>query len=99
MDRGTQIIATERQGATPLHAAVAQGHGSTAALLLDRGAQVSATDSDGSTPLHWAAAAGKDGMVALLLNHGIIWHDLLARAVQVAAATKRWRVYYLHEGA
>ena len=54
-------------GATPLHKAVAKGHGSVALLLIAQGAAVDVRDNKGRTPLHWAAYNGYSSVAELLL--------------------------------
>ena len=55
-------------GSTALHKACANGHVSTAKLLIQRGASHLKNQS-GNTPLHWAAASGHEQNVRLLLEH------------------------------
>jgi ankyrin repeat protein len=62
-------MAVDKDGRTPLHAAVQGGLGYVK-FLVDRGADVKAADKDGRTPLHDAARAGSVGAVRLLLDKG-----------------------------
>ena len=55
---------------TPLHAAVAGGHGDAALRLIERGAPVGVADAGGHTPLHIAAEAGYVPIVKALLDRG-----------------------------
>lgn len=55
---------------TPLHAALAGGHGRTARRLVEEGADVNAVEAGGYTPLHQAADLGDTEMVRLLLDNG-----------------------------
>jgi predicted nicotinamide N-methyase len=53
---------------TPLHKASANGHASTAKLLMERGARFVKNES-GNTSLHWASSNGHHEVVAALLEH------------------------------
>ena len=55
---------------TPLHAAVAGGHGAVSLLLIERGANVTVPDAGGHTPLHVAAEGGNVPVVKALLARG-----------------------------
>jgi ankyrin repeat protein len=55
---------------TPLHAAVAGGHGEVSLLLIERGANVTVPDAGGHTPLHVAAEGGNVPVVRALLERG-----------------------------
>jgi ankyrin repeat protein len=55
---------------TPLHAAVAGGHGEVSLLLIERGANVTVPDAGGHTPLHVAAEGGNVPVVKALLERG-----------------------------
>ena len=70
IDRGAdvQAHAQNAQRVAPLHAAVAVGDRTTAALLLQRGAEVDARQQGGFTPLHGAASRGDEEMIDLLLG-------------------------------
>jgi ankyrin repeat protein len=59
-----------RQGNTPLHAALAGRRAGTARLLVQRGADVNLPDAAGWTPLHLAAHEGNVEMVRDLLEAG-----------------------------
>lgn len=63
-----QDITTDDSKSTALHKACANGHASTAQLLMDRGAKFGPNES-GNTPLHWAASNGHADVVKLLLEH------------------------------
>lgn len=65
LDAGARADVADRQGETPLHAAVEHGRSEAARLLLDRGARADAADEYGTTPLHRAA---DDRIVELLLE-------------------------------
>jgi ankyrin repeat protein len=54
-------MAVDKDGRTPLHAAVQGGLGYVK-FLVDSGADVKAADKDGRTPLHDAARAGSVGL-------------------------------------
>ncbi|KAL4443923.1 hypothetical protein ABPG75_011660 [Micractinium tetrahymenae] len=67
---GVAVDARDEQQRTPLLAAVAGGHQSTASALLDAGADVNATDEDGNTALATAALNRHEGLIPLLLAAG-----------------------------
>ncbi len=66
----TSAVSSNSLRNTPLHAAVAGGHGETSLLLVERGAPVSVADAGGHTPLHIAAEAGAVPVVRALLDRG-----------------------------
>lgn len=61
------VNTVDGSGSTPLHKACANGHVSTAKLLIQRGAS-NLKNQSGNTPLHWAAASGHEQIVRLLLE-------------------------------
>ena len=68
LDAYPDIINTvDGNGSTALHKACANGHVSTAKLLIQRGASTLKNQS-GNTPLHWAATSGHEQIVHLLLE-------------------------------
>jgi ankyrin repeat protein len=77
LDRGAQVDARSRSGATPLLLAVRPFEGRAPApadvesirLLLDRGADVDAADRDGLTPLGAAEEGGPQAVAELLRKH------------------------------
>ena len=60
----------DRQGATPLHHAAANGFVEGIQLLLKHKAKIGARDLTGATPLHWAARARCEASVNELVNAG-----------------------------
>lgn len=68
LDAYPDIMKTvDGSGSTALHKACANGHVSTAELLIQRGAS-NLKNQSGNTPLHWAAASGHEQIVRLLLE-------------------------------
>jgi predicted nicotinamide N-methyase len=67
-NNSTILQTTDDSGTTALHKACANGHTSTAKLLIACGAPFVKNQS-GNTPLHWAASNGHHDVVALLLEH------------------------------
>lgn len=61
---------TDQDGATPLHHAVAGGHGAAVDLLIASKANVNAKKKDGVTPLHVAAALGRVEIAKTLIANG-----------------------------
>ncbi|MBN3280355.1 PP16B inhibitor, partial [Polyodon spathula] len=61
---------TDKQGATLLHIAAANGYIQAAELLLEHGARVNIRDFDGWLPLHAAACWGQIQVAELLVSHG-----------------------------
>ncbi|MFN8180081.1 MAG: ankyrin repeat domain-containing protein [bacterium] len=57
LDEGAMPDAADRQGETPLHAAVERGRLDATRILLSRGARVDVADEYGTTPLHRADGA------------------------------------------
>lgn len=80
-DKPTLLNARDKNGATPLHCAVAGGHGSMSEFLITRKADVNARKPDGVTPLHVAASLGHQG----------ITRSLIARKADVNAIDKKGR--------
>jgi len=72
LDRGADIgaLSHNRNGNTPLHAALAGRRRDVALLLIERGTKVSAVDAQGWTPLHLAAHWGNADLVRILLDRG-----------------------------
>ncbi|MDR3285588.1 MAG: ankyrin repeat domain-containing protein [Holosporales bacterium] len=58
----------DKDGATPLHLAVAGGHLGIATALLATGVNVNIEDKNGATPLRLAAAGGNLNLINALLN-------------------------------
>lgn len=54
MDNNSPINASDMDGLTALHHAIAEGHGDTAVLLLKRGAESDKKDSEGKLPIELA---------------------------------------------
>ncbi|XP_067856411.1 protein phosphatase 1 regulatory inhibitor subunit 16B-like isoform X2 [Heptranchias perlo] len=67
---GTDLNATDAQGATLLHVVAANGYCTVAELLLEHGAKVNIKDHDGWEPLHAAACWGQMQIADLLAAHG-----------------------------
>jgi len=65
-----QINAKDRQDATPLHSAAAEGSANLVRILLARGADIEARDCGFRTPLHDAACCGHHAVVDVLLSNG-----------------------------
>ncbi len=78
LDGGSDIMAKDDNGWTPLHgAARANAEPAVIALLLDRGADIAARSDVGRTPLHWSAETKTEpAVIALLLDRGA---DIAAR--------------------
>ena len=62
---------SDRQGRTPLSAAISCGADQAALLLLARRANAVTFDNDGASPLHLAASIGNARLVAALLDRGV----------------------------
>jgi ankyrin repeat protein len=72
IERGADIVATDKDGQTVLHVAARRDYPLTA-LLLEHGADVNATDVHGITPLHAASQENSDGnIVKLLVAQGAV---------------------------
>ena len=68
LGKGPKLVsATDKDGATPLHYAVAGGHQPVVELLLTKKADVNAKKKDGVTPLHVAAALGRVEIAKVLI--------------------------------
>ena len=52
--QGWDVNVTNREGVTPLHATIGQGHEDIATLLVTEGANIMTKDKKGATPLHYA---------------------------------------------
>jgi ankyrin repeat protein len=71
LDKGTDVNAKTRYGATALSYASDKGHAEVAKLLLDRGADPNARDTFyGEVPLGWAVGKGHVEIIKLLLDKG-----------------------------
>ena len=70
LDKGANVIAHNREGATPLMRAAEKGHLDVVKLLLRKGAPVNGKSSDNVTPLMYAARGGNLKAVKLLLDKG-----------------------------
>lgn len=66
---GFDAMRVDRNGDTPLHLAVREGHLETARALLDA-SDVNARNNHGLSPLHWATLRGDRAMCAMLLEYG-----------------------------
>lgn len=60
----------DKNGATPLHNAVAGNHKAMAAFLIANKANVNARNKNGATPLHIAAEQGNCEIASLLISNG-----------------------------
>ena len=58
-----------RDGRTPLHAALRNGHSDVALALLEKGANPNAQDDGGEAPLHIASRLGDTEAMEVLFNH------------------------------
>lgn len=70
LDRGADVCAVARDGATALHRAALNNAVSVAPVLLDRGANVHASADDSSTPLHEGAAEDAAGALRAFVDRG-----------------------------
>lgn len=64
------VNACDKDGATPLHHAVAGGHQAIVEFLLSHKANVNARKKDGVTALHVACALGRKEVAEVLITHG-----------------------------
>lgn len=64
------VSAKDKDGATPLHFAAADGSKVICEMLISAGADPNAKKRDGVTPLHVAAGLGRTDVVRLLLDKG-----------------------------
>lgn len=64
------INASDKNGVTPLHWAVAHKNTEMAQLLIDNGAEIDKPNNDGDAPLHWAVLKDDVKMVKLLIKNG-----------------------------
>lgn len=64
LDHNSPLNSVDRSGLTPLHHAVAEGHGDVAVELLKRGAESDRKDHDGNVPLKLAPDAKVSGLIA-----------------------------------
>ena len=58
-----------RDGRTPLHASLRNGHSDVALALLEKGADANARDNGGETPLHIASRRGDTEAIRSLFRH------------------------------
>jgi cytohesin len=63
------VNAANKQGRTPLHLAVGNGHEQMCIELLDAGAQVQRKDNTGQTPMDLVAGTGETQIAELLGRH------------------------------
>ena len=71
LQKGVDVNAKTRYGATALHYACDRGHLDLVRLLIERGADVNAKDTFyGITPLNWAITRDHPAVVKLLLEKG-----------------------------
>ncbi len=72
LDANANVNTADKNGKTPLYAAVLHGHLNLAAKLLSHGASVNRPDNEGLGPLHMAVKFPKLDlpMIKLLLHHG-----------------------------
>ena len=71
LDKSPKLVsAADKDGATPLHCAVAGGQQPVVELLLTKKANVNARKKDGVTPLHIAAALGRVEIAKVLIANG-----------------------------
>ncbi|KHJ48750.1 ankyrin repeat protein [Trichuris suis] len=68
--RGDSLDIRDKGGATPLHAACANGYYSVAEFLLECGCWVHVRDNDGWQPIHGAACWAQPDLVELLVQFG-----------------------------
>ncbi len=70
LDRGADVNASTKIGATPLMRAARNGRSEIVRVLLRSRADVQMKDSKGLTALHYAAEMGRDETMKLLLQNG-----------------------------
>jgi ankyrin repeat protein len=75
IDEGADLNALDKEGETPLTAAVLAGKLTVVRLLLDRGAGVMGRNEGGFTVLHAAAYSGRAQIVELVLERGARIND------------------------
>ena len=68
--RPNDVMTRSRDGRTPLHAALWNGHSSVALALLNRGADANARDNGDETPLQIASRRGDIEVMVSLYNRG-----------------------------
>ncbi|CAH1269565.1 PPP1R16B [Branchiostoma lanceolatum] len=69
-NQGMDLEFTDKEGATPLHMASANGYERVAEFLLDHHVSVDIRDKDGWQPIHAAAYWSQPELVDLLLSNG-----------------------------
>ncbi|MEE8195668.1 MAG: ankyrin repeat domain-containing protein, partial [Acidiferrobacterales bacterium] len=67
---GADVNARDKDGATPLHPGVVNGHKAVVELLIAKGADINARTKAELTPLRAADLAGREEIAALLKRHG-----------------------------
>jgi Ankyrin repeats (3 copies)/Ankyrin repeat len=72
LEKGAEVNARAKDGATPLHLAVKRGHVSVAKLLFTKGANLTAKDTEGNTPVHLASELYTIDMVKALISMGVM---------------------------
>lgn len=76
LEKGADVNAKTRYGATPLSYACDRGNTELVRLLIEKGANVDARDTFyGATPIVWAAQKGNGAIVKLLLEKGAKGRD------------------------
>lgn len=70
LERGPDIAASNRRGATALHYATQCDNAQVAVALLDMGTDIDARDNDGKTAIIFAASRGSEELFRALLDRG-----------------------------
>lgn len=92
LDLGADVDSRNKEGASALHFAAADGNVARLQLLCDNGAHVSFLSASGS-PLHWAAARGHAPAIRFLLSRGADVNQTNNEGIPVllaAAASGGW---------